>query len=262
MYQVSQLFIYPVKALAGVAIKQAFVTKRGLRYDRRWMLVDDKNQFITQRSHHQLCLFKIELKKHFFVVRYGQQSVEIPYEINDGEMIYVQVWNDTVSALAASNTINEFFSQQLNIPCKLVFMPDSSIRKVDQNYVSESHAVSFADGFPILMIGVESLKMINQKLLQPIDMMRFRPNVVFTGGVAHDEDQWTDFSIQNTRLKGVKPCGRCMVVNIDQESGMLQQEPLSTLSTYRKFNQKINFGQNVIALSEGHIAIGNKIITI
>jgi uncharacterized protein YcbX len=262
MYQISQLFIYPIKALSGVAVEQSFVTQRGLRYDRRWMLVDSKNQFITQRNYPQLCLFRVTLNQYHFQVQYNIQSIEIPYEIDAGDITAVQVWNDTVNAIIASSHINEFFSQQLNTACRLVFMPDSSIRHVDHNYVNGTHAVSFADGYPILLIGQESLSMINQKLTEAIDIRRFRPNIVFKGGCAHEEDHWGYFSIESVRMKGVKPCGRCMVVNIDHQSGIVSQEPLSTLSTYRKFNQKINFGQNVIALGEGQIAVGNKIIII
>lgn len=260
MYQVSQLFIYPVKALAGVAIQKSFVTLRGLKHDRRWMLVDSTNQFITQRNYPQLCLFQIVLHENHFEVQYNNQSIEIPYEIDAGDIAAVQVWNDTVNTIVAASYINDFFSHHLNTACRLVFMPHSTLRMIDQNYVNEAHAVSFADGYPILLIGQESLRMINQKLTEPIDINRFRPNIVFMGGNAHEEDHWRDFSIESVRMKGVKPCGRCMVVNIDQLSGIVGQEPLSTLSTYRKFNQKINFGQNVIALSEGQIAVGNKII--
>lgn len=260
IFNISELFIYPIKGLAGVQVNDALVTERGLKYDRRWMLVDEQNQFLSQRSFPQLCLFKIALQQKSFKVTYNQSSIEVPFEIQQGPIRKAKIWSDEVEAITANAEINTYFSKHLQVDCSLVFMPNTTQRLVDKNFVEHDYSVSFSDGYPILIIGKSSLNLLNQKLQVPININRFRPNIVFAGGNAHIEDEWKNFMINEVKLSGVKPCARCTVTTIDQENAGISKEPLKTLSTYRNFNHKINFGQNVIVLNEGTIAVGDKII--
>lgn len=259
-FNITALFIYPVKGLSGIALDKSFATSRGLKYDRRWMLVDEQHQFISQRNFTNLCLFKVEINRHGFIVTYNNKSIIIPFEINEGQKVKARIWEDEVDALKANDEINDFFCHHLQCKCSLVFMPESSLRQVDKNFVMHDQLVSFADGYPALMIGEESLNLLNSKLETPVEMNRFRPNIVFKGGIAHQEDLMIEFKIGDVVLKGVKACARCQVPGIEQTSGIVSKEPLKTLATYRNFNHKINFGQNVIILNEGYLAVGNEII--
>jgi uncharacterized protein YcbX len=259
-FYISHLFIYPIKGLPGITLKASFVTTRGLEYDRRWMLIDEQNQFISQRAFPNLCLFKIEMVEEGFLVTYNANSTLVPFEIIDGEKVQVKIWDDEVAAFSAHESINDFFSQQLKIKCSLVFMPNESNRWIDKNFVKEDVPVSFADGYPVLLIGQESLNFLNSKLDETIEMDRFRPNIVFEGGLAHEEDLMVNFSIADVHFKGVKPCGRCQVPGINQQTGIISKEPTRTLASYRNFNSKINFGQNIIVLKEGKICVNDKII--
>ena len=262
MFQISQLFIYPVKGIGGIALDSSFVTSRGLKYDRRWMLIDESNQFISQRTFPELCLFKVEMHEQGFLIAYKNNSIDIPFEISEGELIQVQIWDDQVFAIVADDNLNTFFSKQLNYPCRLVYMPESTHRLVDSNYVKHNTSVSFADGYPVLIIGQASLNLLNEKLDEPIEMNRFRPNIVFTGGTAHVEDLWCELTVGTTIMQGVKPCGRCQVTTINQQTGVIAKEPLKTLATYRNFNNKINFGQNTIVLKEGKISLNDQILIV
>jgi uncharacterized protein YcbX len=257
---VTHLFVYPVKGLSGVAIHTSFVTIRGLKYDRRWMLIDEHHQFISQRSFPNLCLFKVGMGNEGFRVTYNSKSITIPPEIGHGDLLTVKVWGDEVRALKASDEVNDFFSQQLNFKCSLVYMPDNSNRWVDKNFVLNDTPVSFADGYPILMIGAESLNLLNSKLIEHIEIDRFRPNIVFEGGDAHMEDTLKKFTIADVDFKGIKPCARCQVPGINQQTGIVSKEPTRTLASYRNFDHKINFGQNIIVMNEGEIRVGDKII--
>ncbi len=258
-YTISQLFIYPVKGMAGIAIDASFVTQRGLQFDRRWMLVDENNQFISQRSFAILCLFKLEMCSTGFKISYQHSSLIIPFYLDKGQSIQVKIWDDEVTALIANAQINEFFSQHLSTSCRLVYMPETTFRLVDKDVVQDDYSVSFADGYPILIIGQASLNLLNSKLNISININRFRPNIVFTGGQAHQEDAWHNFKIEQVQLLGVKACARCQVPGIDQDTAISAKEPLKTLATYRAQKNKINFGQNVIAKNEGLIRIGDKI---
>jgi len=109
--------------------------------------------------------------------------------------------------------------------------------------------VSFADGYPLLMISEESLSQLNEKLTHPIKMDRFRANLIVKGGHPHIEDEYHDIQVGKVRLKALKPCSRCSVITIDQATTQKTKEPLATLSEYRKVGNKVLFGQNLILQS-------------
>ena len=140
-------------------------------------------------------------------------------------------------------------------------MPAGSHRQVDPLYASCAQDItSFSDGYPILLIGQPALTQLNTKLSEPLPMNRFRPSIVFTGGEPHYEDMIKRFRINEVNFSGVKLCGRCTVTTTDQDTGTRGKEPLKTLATYRSINNKICFGQNVIAHDTGHINVGDEIL--
>ena len=259
--EVSGLFIYPVKSLGGVPIHSSNVSSRGLEYDRRWMLVDDNGMFLTQRQIPLMALFKVSLEQHYFLINFEGDTLALPLVWEQGEQTTVQVWSSRLKAVVAEERINDWFSRKLGISCKAVYMPAKARRKPHFFYTtSKNDLVSFADGFPILMISQASLDDLNGRLTEPVLMDRFRPNIVFTGGVAFVEDSMKEFAINGYKYYGVKLCGRCIITCTDQQTAAVGKEPLKTLATYRKKGNKINFGQNIIPAGAGFISIGNKIV--
>jgi hypothetical protein len=157
-----------------------------------------------------------------------------------------------------SRAADVWFSERLGRKVHLVYMPESSVRKVDPDYaIHPDDPTSFSDGFPILMVGQASLNELNRRLDMPINMDRFRPNLVFSGGNPHDEDKMGRFSINEWVFHGVKRCARCVVTTIDPSTGIRGKEPLRTLSFYRTLLNSVYFGQNVIGPLNGRIAIGD-----
>jgi uncharacterized protein len=262
--RLSQLYIYPIKSLGGIALSQAVVEERGLQHDRRWMLVDEQGQFMTQRSFAAMALLQVQLTSDGLQVSQKQQPelppLHVPFEPAGAERVQVQVWDDSCEALEVSAEANAWFSQVLGRSCRLVFMPRHARRQVDLDYARPGDITSFSDAFPLLMIGEASLADLNSKLSQPVPMNRFRPNLVFSGGQPFEEDSWQEFSIAGSSFKAVKPCARCVVTTIDQQTAGKSPEPLRTLSTYRQQGHKILFGQNVLPLKPGHsLALGDQI---
>src|SRR5690606_28095292 len=129
-------------------------------------------------------------------------------------------------------------------------------RPVDKKYAVNQETVSFADAMPYLIIGQRSLDDLNDKLQEPLPMNRFRPNLVFSGGEAFAEDSWERVRIGECTFKVTKPCARCVLTTVDQETGNTGKEPLKTLATYRSVDKKVLFGQNMIALTTGTVKIG------
>lgn len=254
--KLSEIWIYPIKSLGGISLESATIEHRGLQYDRRWMLVDEKGVFLTQRNHKVMALLQVRLVDGGLEISHKLEEFSplfIPFDAQPLERLKVQVWDDECDAYTISNDINHWFSNVLGVNCRLVYMPDDSYRQVDRRFASEGDITSFSDGYPILIIGQKALDKLNGKLQEAIPMNRFRPNLVFTGGQANEEDTWKEFRIGKTSFFGVKPCARCVVTTINQDNGTTSAEPLKTLSTYRKKENKILFGQNVIAQRIGDV---------
>lgn len=259
MFKLAEINIYPIKSCRGISLKSANIKDRGLEYDRRWMLVDENNIFMTQRKNHTMAFINIEIKDDCLIVNRGNSDMEplsIPMNSNDHEES-VTVWDDTVNARVYNDDISGWFSDALNAKCRLVYMTDTINRFVEKPYAENNEVVSFADGYPFLIIGQESLNFLNSKLEEKLPMNRFRPNFVFSGGSPHVEDTWKKFKIGNNIFRAVKPCARCVITTVDQETGVQGKEPLKTLSTYREVNGKVLFGQNLLHEENGIVSVGD-----
>ncbi|MDN3654332.1 MOSC domain-containing protein [Ferruginibacter paludis] len=263
MYTISQLFIYPVKSLGGIEITGAQLTDRGFQFDRRWMLVDVNNQFLTQREHPEMCLLQTAIQDNELIVYHKNNpadNIQIPLQPLPGvATIKVQVWDDECSAQLVSEAADAWFSAKLSIPCRLVYMPDSEKRKVDPEYASENDITSFSDGYPLLIIGQASMDDLNSRLAEPLSINRFRPNIVFSGGNAFDEDTMEHVRINSINLYGVKLCARCTITTINQATAERAKEPLKALAAYRMKNSKIYFGQNILHKQTGALKVGDAI---
>lgn len=262
MLAVSELFIYPIKSLGGIAVTAAKITERGFQYDRRWMLVDGDNCFLTQREYPQMALLQVLISESGLKVHHKinkGEAVNIPGSYGINETVMVQIWSDKCKAQVVDRQIDEWFSDMLSLKCRLVYMPDSSKRRVDTRYASNNELTSFSDGYPFLIIGQSSLDELNGRLSEPLPMSRFRPNIVFTRAEPYQEDSMEHFSINNIQFYGVKRCARCVVTTINQDTAASSKEPLKTLSAYRQQNNNVYFGQNLLHKGEGEIHIGDGI---
>jgi len=261
MLKVSQLFIYPVKSLGGIALNNAHITDRGFEYDRRWMLVDEHNLFISQRAVPEMALLKVQITDEGIKVSYQAKnsSYTIPFKAETNEFADVTIWDDTCRGQFVSDEADAWFRKMLGFSCRLVYMPDETARITDPRYTSEKNITSFSDAYPFLMIGQSSLDDLNNRLDEQLPMNRFRPNIVFTGGTPFEEDMMNTFTIGNVTFHGVKLCDRCIMTTINQDTAVKNKEPLKTLARYRFKNHKILFGQNLVHDGLGEIAIGDEI---
>lgn len=258
--QISEIWIYPIKSLGGIRLKNARVSPKGLHLDRRWMLVDENNQFLTQRVHPKMALFKLHLDSDQLAIRFKEDTLVVPVAAPVEREVQATIWDDTVTVNELGNHYARWFSDRIGFPCKLVSFPEENARPIDPRFrLNEQNHVSLADGYPLLIIGQASLDDLNKRLAKAVPMNRFRPNLVFTGGQAYEEDTWRDFKVGATRLVGVKPCARCVLTTVDQETAAKGAEPLATLSSYRKVENRVLFGQNVIPIDYTTIQEGDEI---
>ena len=257
--RLSEIWVYPVKSLAGVRVQQAMVLEKGLTHDRRFMLVDTANRFITQREHPELALFTTAIVNDQIHIIHckTKQIITLYLQPQPTSEFAATIWNDTVTVTEVDTAVSKWFSEHLKFACRLVYFPEKNTRPVDGAYALNNEQVSLADGYPFLIIGQASLNDLNSRLPEPVEMRRFRPNFVFTGGEPYEEDAWGKFSIGAVHFAGVKNCARCVLTTVDPATGVKGDEPLRTLSQYRKKNGKVFFGQNIVAVNRGIVNIGD-----
>ncbi len=264
---IASIHIYPVKAVRAIDLTEAEVQPCGLAGDRRWLVTDPDGEFITQRAQPTLALVRARYATdgslHLSAAGRPPLRVPAPAEVRGAEMRWVTVWGSKVRAAAAGEVADAWFSGFLGRPVRLVHLDDPTRRQVDPEFATPEDRVSFADGYPLLLTSVGSLDALNQWLVedgQPaVPMTRFRPSVVVAGAAPWAEDGWRRIRIGRVPFRVAKPCGRCVVTTIDQQTAERGRQPLAMLGRRRRFGQQLVFGQNLIPDATGTIRIGDPV---
>jgi uncharacterized protein len=268
-FLVTQINIYPVKGLAGIALQSSGVTTRGLKYDRRLMVVDSDHEFVSQREIPRMATVWTELiDGQIELSAPDRDPIAFDAEPAARPTRTVRVWSSHVHAHTVSAEADEWLSDYLGIDARLVYMPDSSERLCSPAYAKNGEIVSFADGYPVLIASENSLADLNSRIAAngggALPINRFRANIVVrsdASGMAWAEDDWRDFVIGNARFRAVKPCSRCQVTTTDQANGEVRgPEPLRTLSTFRAGAKGPLFGVNLVPVGLGEINIGDTLV--
>jgi len=253
--KISDIIHYPVKSLAGNPLPFSEVYERGLKEDRRFMLINDKNVFVSQRNFPQLSQIEVGISENDLVLRDRRSNQVIRHRLEfELQKTEVTIWNDKTSAhLFLYKELDEWISTKIGSSLRFAYMDESDHRTIDPKYGKEGELVSFADGFPILICNTSSLKALNEDLSTPIKMDHFRPNIIIEHNQAWEEDKWKKIKIGNVILRTPKSCARCKVINIDPESGEQNSEVLHALSKKRMYDGKVYFGVNAIVEETGSI---------
>jgi uncharacterized protein len=266
MIILSALHIYPVKGLKGIELTQARATDRGLEHDRRFMVVDDEGNFLSQREQPGMATIWTEIEgERLTLAAPDMGEVGVPVTPDARPTLRVRVWRSVVDAAPVSAAADAWLSEYLGLACRLVYMPDSTRRHSNPDYAGPERLVGFADGYAYLMVGEASLLDLNRRLADQggkmLPMNRFRPNVVVSGAPPYAEDGWSEVRIGDAILGGAKPCGRCQVTTTDQATGeVVGPEPLATLSTYRDSPEfGVMFGMNYVTLQGGTLRVGDRV---
>ncbi|MDD9194372.1 YcbX family protein [Aliivibrio sp. S3MY1] len=255
----SNINIFPVKSIAGISLSTAQVEKQGLQCDRRFMLASLDGKMITARTHPQMVKIKAIIEPDGLVLCYPG-LIDLHFTFSELEMKEVDttVWSDTFTAYSTTEEANQWFTSILGTEAQLLFSGEQSNRvreKIQTN-------VSFADGYPLLMISEASLVELNKRSGSHHTMAQFRTNLVVSGNEAFIEDSWKRIRIGEVEFEVVKPCQRCILTTVNPNTAQYHsnKEPLKTLSTFRAdASGNVYFGQNLITKNEGTINVGDKI---
>lgn len=252
-FKVKSYHIYPIKSLGGQRVKNPKATLSGFEYDRQWMLVDEDGKFQTQREFPKMALLAAKVSRGR-VTCYEKSNPEnkISFKATSttDEKIKVNIWSDKLKASLVDPLVDEWFSDQLKTKVRLV---NKTNRKKYIRKLNESYPTNYPDAYPYLVLSTNSLKEINSHLKDKIGLDRFRANIIIEGTQPFFEDKMDDFKLGEIPFKMIKRCGRCIVVNTDQETSKIYKEPLKSLAKYRTYRNKVMVGMNAIALCEGLI---------
>lgn len=259
--KVASLHIYPIKSLGGISLRQSHATYNGLQYDRQWMLVDEEGAFVTQRKHPKMALFDVSIKEDRIHCTYNDN--DISFEVNETltDVNAGSIWQSKVKLQEVNQAVSQWFSDALSINVRLVKMASGFERKRYSHKLASPFTTLFADGYPYLILSRASLQGLNGKLENPVNIDRFRANIVIDSCGVHEEDQLPAVKIGEAKFAIAKPCARCILINTNQQTAERLKEPLATLSTYRKVGSKVNFGVNALVTKEGVICVGDEILT-
>lgn len=259
--RLSALYRYPLKSGQGESLQQITLDKLGLDGDRRWMLVDEASgRFLTQRAVARMSQLSALYNERggLTLSAPGHSAIDVAVPGADAELRGVTIWRDTLRVPDAGAEAAAWVSDFVGKPTRLVQVPLERARATEAGYGKDDDQVAFADGFPLLLIGQASLEDLSQRVGRPLEMLRFRPNLVIEGSSAYAEDGWKRVRIGDIEFRLVKPCARCILTTIDPQTGerSADREPLATLQQYRAEEDGAMFGQNLVNDSNGRLEVG------
>ena len=259
---VDSLHVYPLKGAAGFSPRSWPVDERGLRHDRRFMIVDADGVFISQRTNPRMALIGAAISEAGLRMTSAVGTLDVAFPSSSAPTLRATVWDDCFDVRVSDPTASRMLSEVLGAPAQLVWMPDDCERLTSVKRGEPRRHLSFADAAPLLLTTTAALEELNARLMRggssAIPMDRFRPNVVIRGASAGADDDWRALRIGSAAFRVSNACKRCKVVTIDQSTGEFKgNEPLSTLATYRAEGPSVTFGQHMMAESSGFINIGD-----
>lgn len=251
MFAIAELYVYPVKSCAGVAVDAVELSETGFRHDRNWMVVRDDGEFVTQREEPRLALVRPSLSDSSVTLAApGMPEFTLSHD-ETGESLDVAVFGETLRALTCTRQADDWISTYLGGSFRIVAQDRSFYRKGGVQYPARDEApTTFVDNYGLLVISQASLEDLNARMPEALPVNRFRPNIVLKGPQAFDEDYFTELACDDVKLRFIDLCYRCNLTTIDQQTAEFGQEPLNTLSAYRKVKEGVKFG-NYAAVKSG-----------
>jgi uncharacterized protein YcbX len=241
--------VYPVKSFAGVEVDSARVLPWGLEADRRWAVVDPEGEPVTAREANALLSLTAAVLDDGLLLGERDGSAEpLRVETPVAATPIAVGHSRQGTALPAHSDADAWLSARLQRPVRLVWQPDPRVRAVNPAHGGlPDDRVTLADVAPLLLASESSLAQLNEWTGDdepPLDMIRFRPNVVIDGdpGEPFAEDSWPFVRLGDVRFRVAGPCDRCVMTTIDPTSLKRGKEPIRTLAKHRRWDGKTWFG--------------------
>ena len=262
MIKLSRLYTHPVKSMRGIRLSHSLADESGLTFDRNFMVTTPEGKFITARRYPQMLLFTPSmLNNGLHLTAPDGESAMIRYQDFAEEQLPTEVWGNHFTARIAPNSINDWLCHYFDEPVQLRWLSETLSRRVKKH---PDVSLSFADGFPYLLINEASVQELQRQCPAGIRLEQFRGNLIITGAKPFEEDSWQTIQIGQVIFDLPKPCSRCILTTVSPEKGIKHPdaEPLATLQTFRTSEDggdDVDFGMNAIARNTGIIRVGDTV---
>lgn len=244
--------------MRGVRLSHAFADISGLTFDRNFMVTTLEGKFITARKYPQMLLFTpVMLNNGLYLRAPNGESATVLYQDFDDKQSPTEVWGNHFHALIAPDAINRWLSTFFDEPVQLRWLSPQLSRRVKGH---QDVPMSFADGYPFLLINEASVQELQRRCPAGIKLEQFRGNLIITGAKPFEEDTWKTIQIGEVIFTLDKPCSRCILTTVSPEKGIKHpnSEPLATLQTFRSDEKgDVDFGQNMIIQNTGIVRVGD-----
>jgi uncharacterized protein YcbX len=269
---VSRVRLYPVKSLAGVDVRAATVESWGLRGDRRWMVVDADGEVLTARERHALLSVHATPDDEGGLTLEADRAPSLHVDAPAGPADVPVRISRLERASAAGAEADRWLSDLLRESVRLVWLDDPRRRTVSPAHGGrDGDVLSLADAGPLLLTTTSSLGRLEvwmrqeaddrgENPPQPLDMRRFRPNVVVDGELEpFEEDRWRSVRLGGVAYRFAEHCDRCVMTTLDPATTRGGKEPLRTLARHRQWDGKTWFGVRLVPTSGGTLAVGDEV---
>lgn len=255
--RIEALYIYPLKSAQGISVSELSIVSSGAKWDRQWMLIDEKEDFVSQRKETKLCLISQQITDQFLQLSApNMETLNVPLKYSLSNTTAVTLFKKETPACFVGKIYDEWFSEYLGKKVRLVRSPQEASRWTSGNH-GPIKEILFQDGYPFLLTTQETLAELNEKLQAQVEMTRFRPNIVVSGAKANDEESWSKFQINGIEFESVKACSRCSIITVDPKTSLTDNEVMRVLGSYRREDGKIVFGRNLTHNKSGRIRVGD-----
>ena len=285
--RVTGLRVYAVKSLGGVDVQSAVVEPWGFAGDRRWVLVDEAGDQITARQLHELLRLTAEpLDEDTIRItdRADGASILVDTPLGLGP---VPVGISRQPFLApADDDVNVWLSERVGRRVRLMWQEDPTARPISGAHGGRSGEVmNLSDAGPVLLVSETSMAQLNEwiqadvdesdvadldpadvsdagapSVVEPLDILRFRGNVVIDGCEAFAEDHWPGVRIGEVELRTTETCDRCVITTLDPVTLAGGKEPIRTLARHRRWDRKTWFGTRLVRTRGGDkIRVGDEV---
>lgn len=254
-FRIQRLFLFPIKGGAPIEVDELHFDKHGFKHDRRWAVVNSKNEVVTLRTCTRLVLVKPEViegpSPALALSAPGMPRLEVPFPGSDAQAVDFSLWTVPGSAKdcgpEAARWLQDFLGQEYRLAYIAEEVAGVKWREMCKqaawNGGDESKsvyypgtAVGFADSNQGTVISSASVDALNRRLRSKLTVERFRMNLVLAGTDAYEEESWTSFGIGDKTFVMSRMCNRCTVTLVDHTDGVAgpeKGEPLRELRAYR-----------------------------
>lgn len=225
--RISQIFTSPVKSGKLLSRQSHVLTASGFVHDRHWVVVDNESgKMMTQRQSPFMAMIEASLNP----LSGETDSIYLPGAGRVMPSLFgvekeFDIHGKTATGLVSDDNTNQKMSTFMNKDVSLVAVDPINKREQDPVYAGARQDIHFQDGFAVLVVNQSSVDKFNERSGLKTTASTFRPNIVLDGLPAFAEDRIRRVQFHHTgvSLEFVKPCTRCSMPDVDQETGQLDQ---------------------------------------